>query len=197
MEKKDINIEIEPLLKDVDGNFEQIIKLCKPLIIYTISLVNYHPPTTKEELFHESTIELWRICKKYKKISVSFSAYFVHDLRNYLINYIQRNQFVLTIPYNEMRKKTYTELAHLANGKGGEEIIIGLPSDLNVERMMYDFEDDRLNYVKAHLSEQEWELIDAIVVQQDTLAEYGRQHGISREAARQRWLKLRRKMGII
>lgn len=197
MTKDDINAKIQPLLLNVDENFEEIIKLCKPIINYSISRVKYHPPITKEELFHESTIELWRICKKYKSVRISFATYFSHDLKNYLINYIQRNQFVLTIPYTELRKKKYEDLSHLANGKGAEYLDEFEHPTIDVEKQIFEFEDDRLDYIKSHLTPQEWNLLYDIIVHEKSFAEYGRQNGISRFTARKRWIKLKNKLGIL
>lgn len=199
MEKKykiDINTQIEPLLEDVNKNFEKIIELCRPLIIFTISNVNYHPPITKEELFQESTIELWRICKKYKKISVSFSAYFLRDLKPYLINYIRKNQYVVSVSYYELQNKKYEDLAHLINGMGGIEDAECIESNENIEKNVYEFEDDRLTYIKEHLSKTEWELLHWVVVEEKTLKNYGKKYGISDVAACKRWKKLRSKLGI-
>lgn len=196
MMQNDINAQIEPLLNNVDENFEEIIKVCKPVISYVISHTYYHPPITKDELFHESTIELWRICKKYKNVKVSFATYFIYDLKNYLVNYIQRNQFVLTVPYTELRKKKYKELSYLVGGTSAE-YLDDFEHPNGVEEFIFEFEDDRLDYIKSHLSPQEWNLLYDVVVHEKSFAEYGRQNGISRFTARKRWIKLKNKLGIL
>lgn len=189
--KRDINKEMDKLLVDIDNNFQEIIELNKPLIIYTISLVKYKPPITKEELFQESTIELWRICKKYKKINVSFTAYFCQDLKNYLINYIQRNQYVLTIPYKELRNKKYEELDIFVNTPTTENEQI---NEEDFTENYQGFDDDRLNNIKQLLTEDEWELLYKIAVEEYSLTDYGKEKKLTRAGARYRWTKLKQKL---
>jgi len=194
--KVDINKEMEILAKDVDKNFERIVEINKPVIMKVIGSVFYNSPITFDDLYQESLIELYNTSKKYRKVSVSFTSYFMQNLKNVLINYIQRNQFNLTIPYNVLRSKSYSDLSNYIGGQNVQEIEIADDHDYFEEFEDEEdiFLDDRLNKVKSILKEKDWQMIKIMANNNNNLAEYARQTGVSREAARQRWNKIQKKI---
>ncbi len=194
--KVDINKEMEILAKDVDKNFERIVEINKPVIMKVIGSVFYNSPITFDDLYQESLIELYNTSKKYRKVSVSFTSYFMQNLKNVLINYIQRNQFNLTIPYNVLRSKSYSDLSNYISGQNVQEIEIA--DSRNYFEEFEDeediFIDNRLNKVKSILKEKDWQMVKIMANNNNNLAEYARQTGVSREAARQRWNKIQKKI---
>lgn len=194
--KVDINKEMEILAKDVDKNFERIVEINKPVIMKVIGSVFYNSPITFDDLYQESLIELYNTSKKYRKVSVSFTSYFMQNLKNVLINYIQRNQFNLTIPYNVLRSKSYSDLSNYISSQNVQEIEIADSHDYfeEFEDEQDIFIDDRINKVKSILKEKDWQMIKIMANNNNNLAEYARQTGVSREAARQRWNKIQKKI---
>ena len=214
------NYNLQKEIKNKDGTdkaFKDIMDLTKPLILYSINQMVYKPPITKEDLEEVCWIRLWEIIDKYKESeTILFSNYLVRDLKFTMINYIRNEQNMITIPHNiietnakinkakaenkdlseftEKQLENYEKTA-VINEKGTWDIdLVDEHNDIEdfVENLGWN--NEKIAKIYEELSDDEREMLDAIVINELSYAEYGRRIGRTREAIRVRFNKLQEKI---
>jgi RNA polymerase sigma factor (sigma-70 family) len=152
IKKNNINENIDKLIVEYktaknkelqNKTFEEILKLCEPLIRTAIRKVKYKPPVTLEELEQEAMSTLFLMINNYenKTSNMKFSNYAITYIENSLINYIRKTQNILYISKNQFEKnakiKKFINEYETKNGK--------MPSDEEIMTIGIT-KDDLLNY---------------------------------------------------
>lgn len=189
-----INEEMEVLSKDVDKNFNRIVEINNPLIYKVIKSMKFGAVISFDDLYQESLIELYKTAKKFKKVSVNFTSYFVNNLKFTLIQYINQNQYILKLPYYVYYEKSFDDLVNYT--KSFNDIDKDLKDcPIIINKDFTDnicFNDDRLNEIKENLTEEEWNMI--VFISENSVEEYAKKKGVSKQTGYNRWNKIKKKI---
>ena len=215
--KKNINEEIIPLIKEYketrkDYIFTNIVDLVAPLFRFSINRVSYKPPITFEELEEVCMVRLLNILENFNPdLDIKFSTFCCNDLNFELIRYIRNNQSVIRIPEstqkdnvkikNKIDAGEYVEKEKVEEFKRITEMqkIKNLDDINEIPNEDEDITDDIANKEKIQkilekLDKKEQDLLIQVAMYGMTYADYGRLNGITREAVRQRYNKLIKKI---
>lgn len=107
---KEVVLKIEQYKNTMDSEeknaiLTEIFKMLKPLIHYTINMMKYKEPITREELETICCTRIWEIVEKYQKCeNLAFTSYIVTDIKFTMINYIRETQRAIKIPHGVLKK---------------------------------------------------------------------------------------------
>ena len=78
--------------------FEKILRDCMSLINYTVKLIAYQPPLTKEEIKQQAIVEFFHCISKYKPVGKKkFTSYVITYIKMKLIKYVRKNQQIVNV----------------------------------------------------------------------------------------------------
>lgn len=222
--KRNINEEIIPMIQEYkeaellnnkerkDYIYSSILDLVAPLIRFCINRVSYKPPITFEELEEVSMVRLLTIINHFdESMDIKFSTFACNDLNFELIRYIRNNQSAIRIPestqkdnvkiknkidageYVEKEKvEEYKRISEMLKFKNLEDYDA---YSNDYEEMIERIENkEKIQKIMEKLDEKERDLLINIGMYGMTFAEYGRINGITREAVRQRYNKIIKKV---